>query len=432
MCLSVNADVKESAHPASASLWFWLIVGLVVMAILRIAWMLPERARQNDFAHYYLSSRLLVEGHDPYRTPLKPLYESYGFVFDARIPNGTNPPPLLWLVVPFSLLPPAAAHWLWSAFNGVCLAACLAMIRRMVCADWSQRSWWAAILAVLISYPIVDHFVFSQVQLELAGLLLGAFGLQRSGRPRAACVLAAIAAALKLFPVLMLPWFVFSAATGFREMLRRTAIVAITGSLIVTATGLTFWQGFAERGLPVISMGTMNQWGNQSLPSLVLNIASTIQGLELNRDSNRFWWTAASAAGAVTLIASYLAVWVTNAEPRVKFGLLLLAMVISGATAWTHYLVFLIWPAVVVVDLAFTRPSPVRQIATGLMAILLVFPIGVYLNSALLERPILITVLLNYFPLLGILLAMGLLLASFTSRNSSDRQERRLCAAQEG
>lgn len=413
---SGTGDEAEVVYPLHQSTWSWLVSGFIVMAVLRIIVMLPSHARQNDFAHYYLSSRLLIEGKDSYRTRLQPLYDEFGFSFDDRIPNATNPPPLLWIIVPFSLPGTTVAHWLWSAFNGLSLAACLVMTRRMACANWPKRLWGLAVAVVLWSYPVFDHFAFSQVQLELAALLLGAFGLQRSGRPGAACALATLAATLKIFPVLMLPWFVFYSANGWREILRRIVIVGTVSLLIVATTGWALWQGFIEFGLPIISKGTINQWGNQSLPSLVLNIAATRWDFELSQDALRMWWLMASATGAVSILTSYLLVWATNGEARVKFSVLLFAIVVSGTTAWTHYFVFLIWPAIVAVDLTLRNPSHGRLVVTRLMIGLLVIPVGNLLASMLREPPVLVNVLLSYVPLFGAVLTAGLLVLSLSPR----------------
>jgi hypothetical protein len=397
-----------------------IVIVLLMAAILRIVFILPSRASQNDFAHYYLSSRLLIDGDDPYRTPLKPLYAAHGFVFDARIPTATNPPPLLWLIAPFSLMSPGVAHGMWSGFNGLSLVACLLMIRRMACADWPRTSWWFAVVAVLWSYPLFDHFAFAQVQLELAALLLGAFGLQQSGKPGASCVLVALAAMLKLFPVLMLPWFVFHSAVGWREVLRRLTIVGMVWLIIFAATGLTLWQGFLQHGLPVISTGVMNQWGNQSLPSLVLNVASASRGFVLTSESSRFWWSVASITGVVAVAASYVMVWAKKGESRVRFGVLLLAMVVCGTTAWTHYFVFLLWPAIVAVDLAWKHPATVRRVLTGVMVVLLVFPVGDLLASTLGEPPVIVKIFLGYLPFVGAVLSGGLLVSSFGFRKPED------------
>ena len=407
-----NTTVDE---PLPALRWPAVVIVLLLLGVLRIVVALPSRAHHNDFAHYYLSSRLLIDGAAPYRTPLEPLYAAHGFVFDARIPTATNPPPLLWLMAPFSAMSPKWAHWMWSAFNGLSLVACLVMIRRFACPDLPRKIWWFAVVAVVWSFPVFEHFAFSQVQLELAVLLLGAFCLQRRGPHGAACVLASVAAALKLFPVLMLPWFVFHSANSWREVVRRSLIVGAVLAVIVTATGLTLWKDFLQHGLPVISTGVMNQWGNQSVPSLVLNLASASREFALDPTTSRTWWIIASMVGVLLLAAAYGLIWLKRGDSRIAFGLLLVAMVITGTTAWRHYFVILIWPAMLALELAWKRPELSRRLLTGVMVLLLVIPVGDLLASAVGTLPTLINILLGYLPLAGALLLGALLAYSLDS-----------------
>ena len=89
-----------------------LDVGVVLIALVHVVWialLLPSRTFTHDFNHSYISSRLLLEGHNPYRTPLASESEKYGFVHTETIPVATNPPLLLWLFAPLTMLPPRPA-----------------------------------------------------------------------------------------------------------------------------------------------------------------------------------------------------------------------------------------------------------------------------------------------------------------------------------
>src|SRR5258708_38695741 len=88
-------------------------IGIAAMVVVWIATEVPERSRTIDFAHYYASSRVLIEGGNPYTTPLSALFDRWGFVYFEDIPFGTNPPPLLWLFAPFALLSPQAGDAAW-------------------------------------------------------------------------------------------------------------------------------------------------------------------------------------------------------------------------------------------------------------------------------------------------------------------------------
>ena len=147
---------------------------IALLSVIQMALVLPESAVSNDFAHYYLSSHLLLEGKNPYTTPLEPLYRQYGFKFHPKVPTGTNPPPLLWLFAPFALLPPRIAFAGWAMGEGVSLMVILRLTHDQLRERLSARAWWLICAGVVSSRPVFWHFCFSQVQLLVgAAILLG-------------------------------------------------------------------------------------------------------------------------------------------------------------------------------------------------------------------------------------------------------------------
>ena len=71
------------------------IVVLIGVGIIRIVMSLPGQETKNDFAHFYISSRLWLQGEAVYRTDLEPQFAEYGFEYDPRIFKATNPPTLV-------------------------------------------------------------------------------------------------------------------------------------------------------------------------------------------------------------------------------------------------------------------------------------------------------------------------------------------------
>ena len=66
------------------------IVVLGLAGLRKIGIALQFAATQNDFAHYYTSSRLLIDGAPLYTTPLAPLYAQYGFVYEKEMAVAMN------------------------------------------------------------------------------------------------------------------------------------------------------------------------------------------------------------------------------------------------------------------------------------------------------------------------------------------------------
>jgi hypothetical protein len=179
-----------------------------VVGVVRLALVLPARSTQNDFAHYYVTSRLALDGRNPYGVPLEPLYAAQGFAYQAEVPVATNPPTLLWLFAPLALLPSRAAYWVWTAVQAISLAAILALTRRLLRERLSARAWRFVAAGTLASATVYWHFVYAQWQLPLAALVLAAFAWQAAGKHTLACLTIAAAALIKLYPAVLLPWFV--------------------------------------------------------------------------------------------------------------------------------------------------------------------------------------------------------------------------------
>jgi hypothetical protein len=309
--LSGTTERMDSAFPRR---WVRLIVLAGVAVLLaRLAVTLPARATELDFSHYYVTSRLLLEGRPVYGTPLAPEYARYGFTVsdDIRVP--TNPPPLVWLFAPLSLLPVRPAFWLWTLLQLASLTAVLA---------WTiGRGRWLIWLLVLASPPVFYHLGTGQTQLLVAALLVGAYRLRGRCDP-AAVALVCAAGLLKLFPLALLPWFV--ARRPLRLGLLATGLLAVG----VTATGWGMWREFLEHGLPAVVA-----WAETFQPNYsVALLAARATGLPVAL------WT------ALLLGAAYG--WCAWRRPgaATEFSVLTVAMLAGSVTVQTHYLVLLIFP----------------------------------------------------------------------------------------
>src|SRR5262249_36860935 len=108
-----------------------LALGLALLGVVHIGRDLPARAVGNDFAHYYISSRLLLAGADLYSTPLQPEFERWGFRYTHPIPTATNPPLLVAIFAVFAWLPPAGAFWGWVMLEIFSLGCILNLVWRL-------------------------------------------------------------------------------------------------------------------------------------------------------------------------------------------------------------------------------------------------------------------------------------------------------------
>lgn len=390
---------------------------IALLAVIRIGCELPARAGANDFAHYYIAGRLQWAGANPYGQSLAPLYAQFGFELDSSaMPVVTpNPPAFVWLFAPIAALPVRVAFGVWLLVQVGSLGGILWMTQRLL-ADrlppWGWRCVWAGTLAAV---PVFWHFYFSQAQLLLAALVLGAFVMQRAGRDTAAGLLVVTAGLLKIFPLALLPWFIWRGAGTWRRRLTRLGWVVGFGLVIVWATNLERWEDFFHRQGSVVSGNMIDRVFNVTVPSLVTNV-----GLTAGPESMaRVWPAVGLGAGLLVLAGAYAACWRADGARELEFSLLCAAMLAGSPTAWGHYLVFLIFPVVVLA----TRVRPRRWVGFAVVVALLnnFGRWNFMLQESALRGHIWVKLLLNYVPLFGILgLAVFLISELYAGRRRLD------------
>jgi hypothetical protein len=396
--VSTNMPPPETIAPlwrrvAKNPLWDVMAVALALVSLFRYAELMPQAARASDFSHYYLSCRMLLEGHSPYSTWLVPLEKEYGLVLSPDSTTGTNPPVLQWLFAPFAMLNPDAAFWLWSLLQAVSLGVILWCTRRLLAGRLSARAWRFLVCGAVASVPMLIHFTESQTQLLIGALLMAAFVWQRAGRPVAACLAAVAAGLLKLFPFMLLPWFVWRGGRTWRERAVLAGVSLTAIGVAVIASGPALWWDFHQHGLPSVDYWSRNFAFNYCLASLVKHCGGS--------------WNAGLAVGLVSLVAAYALCLRLPKDPEAQFCLVSLAMLAGGTTTWSHYMVLTIFPVAVVAARVAANPSYARVLAFALMVMALDNVDAT--TSAFTEGWHLAKLLWIYAPLFGLLALAALL-----------------------
>jgi len=384
----------------------WLLAALALVLALFGVWhvarVLPSRAIGNDFAHYYISSRLLLSGADVYSTPLEPEYARWGFRYTAAIPRATNPPFLVGLFAPFAALPPRIAFWAWTLLEIVCLAYLLVEAWQATASTLSVPARCLLCAAVIASAPVYWHFFFSQCQLLIAAMILVACRLLRNGKPEHACLVITTAAWIKFFPAILLPWCLWRASTDGIRRWKCAGLAVVWSAGLMLATGWGSWQRYWGNGIPVLKAWTMQQRHfNFTVPSFVKNAAWSVHGFRSDWAGLPGWMTIGLIVGLALVVLAYALCWWTgrgkkNADLDLEFGLLSVAMLAGITEAWGHYFVILAFPAAVAVSRIVQRPSSGQ---TAILAVALVMLNGMTSwQSPWLEFAV------SYIPLYGLLL----------------------------
>jgi hypothetical protein len=317
---------------------------LIVVGVARILAATQHAGYRNDFAHYYISANILLDGNNPYTTPLKPYCDNLGLEYDKRIPYGSNPPLLIALLTTTAWLPLPVAYGLWAVLQAVFSVGLLEATRRALAWSWRDVRWLLLAGVVLNATCLKRQFYYSQVQVMVAACLAAALILHLQRHRMGSCALAALAAAFKLYPAVLLPWFLLADLDGRRDFIRRGLAAAAVGAAVLAATGIDAWMTFAVDGLSVINRSVGGSLTNYSLPSFTAVMAGEIIGWPLSPNVAIVVKLLGRGLAILAIVAAYRLVWRRQLEPVAEFGIITAAMMAASLVSWTHYFVLMILP----------------------------------------------------------------------------------------
>lgn len=380
-----------------------LLVG--VAGVVQLVWLVAWAPWMGDYEHYYVTGRLFLEGRNPY-TPLAPGSVWYGLTMpsDLSVVVAPNPPPFLWLITPFVMLPVRVGYWLWAGLQGVSLATVLAVTCWLLRDQLSWRSRYLLVIFAVGSSPVYWHFHFAQVGLLLAALVMAGYACLRSGRPMWACALVTVAGLLKLYPFVLLPWFVWRGGDYWRGQLKCAGLVGLLIVVGVFGTGWSQWVAFRDESLAVIVEQSLGRFFNFSLPAWLANLRLAHDHYAVALPVARVWGRAAALVGLALVGGAYLVCWRGNGRRDLELGLLIVAMLAGGLRTLGHYFVFLIFPIAVMVVQLQGKPT-LRRVGWFVVMIGALNYLGP-VSLPWVDDHLVVSVVVNYFPLYG-LLALG-------------------------
>ncbi|MCB9917792.1 MAG: DUF2029 domain-containing protein [Planctomycetes bacterium] len=291
----------------------------------------------------------------------------------------------LVLMRPFAALPEGIAQALWVALSFVLLAHAMFLLSRMV-----ALSHGAVLLALVLVAPFAHLLVkYSQTGFFMLWVLvLGAY-FCRSRRSLAGGALFGIATAIKLFPIVFLPWALWTGrgrvAVGF--VIGLAASFALPSAVHGFETTRSHMRDYVAM-LREDTAASSHHPFHQSLRPLVLasiaphydvGIASEEDAIEAKRFDgvrnfaydDRLWRSKEVVVGIFTLLFVLLCAWaippwfsgrssrrsseLLDDAIAAEVGLVLSVMVLVSPLAWKHYYVWCLPMLVVLLDLAANR-----------------------------------------------------------------------------
>jgi hypothetical protein len=411
------------ARICTAIIW-GLGLALTVTGIRVIVGLLPSRAFHNDFGHAYLAGRLLREHGDVYRTPLSEYAQSLGFPFDPLMPQATNPPLLVWLFKPLSVLPPEPAFWIWATVEILSLILVAAVCWHLLKRKLSGQAWLLSFGLLLCSMPVFYHFWFSQVQFFVLALVMVAYVLWQKGHAGAACALLSFAGFLKLYPLALLPMPLLAAKRRSQAYLLGTC--ALLGLVWFLLPGPGLWTEFFHQALPDLATFSNGRYYNFTISSLVMSLIGSVSGTAISPHVLRAATLVSLGSSTLVLLAAWAISGAAlrrseNEAANECLCLLLITSIICSAIAWVHYLVFLTYPLLMIAVESKTAAGRKRA---KLIALVLVGLISVNLaGSPLLgTNHLMLRSLVNAHPLFAMVVLWCHFAASLRASTFQARQ----------
>ncbi len=379
-----------------------LDVGAVIVLLALVSrWpvVLPSRWSGDDFDHYYVGSRMLLEGQNPYRTSIRAMSAARGFLYADYFPVAGYPPSFLWLFMPLVTLPPRAAYAIWVSVEIASLMVILRLTRRLLGERLSARGWLFVAVLAITSRTVTYNLLFSQTQLALAALVLAAYAAHRADKHGWACLAISAAGILKFYPFVLLPWFLWRGVGGARARWNRLLGVIGFVLAVVALTGPSLWRDFFQYSIPIGVGNEIGRTFNYSLSGFVTNLGYAHHGFHPSPGEKQWWWFAGTMTGLGVIAGAYCVCGRTPGDPEMQFCLLCVAMLAGTVTVQGHYFVFLVFPLTVAALRIAARPT----LSQGIYLTLILLALNHLNPPDYLQRHPTWYIFVNDIPLYGVL-----------------------------
>jgi hypothetical protein len=285
-----------------------------------------------DFCQDIVASLRLLAHQNPYAP-----------ITSCGILNLTpHPPASLLVTAPFALLPVAWGAALWDVCSLVALGVAVIVITREL--GLRLDTWRAAILLALLAVwaPMLSTLLEAQDSLLLLLLVVLAWRDARSGRSGRAGALLGVAAALRLFPALLVVYF------ALRRDWRAVALagVAFLGCSLAALPwiGVAGYLDYATHAAPAVGASWIGSNGNASLFGLPYHLLGATPLATL----------APLAGRALVAVLLALLLTLTIRRPPAPFArddtvflAYIPATLLVSPLMWLHYFVLLLLPLAV-------------------------------------------------------------------------------------
>lgn len=325
-----------------------------------------------DLSVYTAAGRAVLEGAD--------IYE----VTNPRGWNYTTPPLLAIVMAPLAMLPMFWASLMWYVLSVAMVLTAVRMCARAVSAAGAEGTNSFALCVVpplLVMWLILSALAHGQTSILMLWLVIAALYYDGKGRGILSGVCLAGAALVKVFPVLLLGYFVWRG----KWRVVSACLVALMLGLFVVPAAVFGWEGNIRHLSKWISrvagpsMESEKERENDQLHAILLD-PSLVNNQSLQAVLWRLTGSPKARAAAMLMVVAMASVMVLvgrKSHPRdepLLVGAAVVWTLLAPPVSWAHYYMVLLFPlAAVVWVIQQTQHRPLRKflfISLGLYAVL--------------------------------------------------------------
>src|SRR6516225_6029536 len=257
----------------------------------------------------------------------------------------TYPPFSALLFSPFAHVPVRVAEVVFSWANLAAVFALVAACLRAVCDQLDRRTimWWALVLLVPVVMfdPVRQTFLLGQVNIFLALIVVADMTLDL---PIPRGILVGLAAAIKLTPLILIP-YLFLTRQG-RAGVRAIASFAVAAMLALAVNASTSWAYWTHYIRDPQRAGMLSWIGNQG----VLGAFERMVGRTVTTPTTFVIVLSVAAVGLVVAAGAY-----RRSSPVLGFLVVEATESLASPVSWSHHF---IWVVLLVAWLALAPDRP--------------------------------------------------------------------------
>jgi hypothetical protein len=350
---------------SALGIWGWAYFGPMWVSALQ-----PGSARINDFYQDWGSARNYLTGLPVYTTHTMSIPRHLGLPSNPipSIEHNAHPPTSVLLALPLALFSYPHAVLAWNVISLIALAVSLWLVARELVLPCTMLLPAAALLS--LCHPVYGNVYQGQLTLILVLLVTGIWAFERSGQLSLAGILLGLAAAIKLFPLYLVVYFL--ARGRFRVLITVALALLVLSVATALVLGVDTYRDYLRIVLPEqakfrsfsYNLSIAGFWHKLFNP-----VTETGPVVPLWSCPLLAHWGTITSDFATTVIVVLLAYSArTRAQQEIAFATAVTCMLLVSPVTWDFSLPLLLVPIAVMVRSA--KRSESRWMPAALILIL--------------------------------------------------------------